>query len=239
MENIISRFNKSPYFNTFYYFGGKNYEISPTTGKEINIYPILKRRFGERHGRFFPLEENYTELFDISSDIIIPVYYEYALGTHQSETIITFDSLRHALKCDILLESNIEDRKKHHHQFHYSINNETKKHLLPTGDKSFEKEDYLTLHFKGRVINRFPCHSLAFYIHDSNGYCKFDIVFFKDFSKFVRYIATFMIILIMFSIILYTYICLKKFFRQKRYERIKVELENKKDGDMSPTLTEE
>ena len=202
LENIITKFSKSPYFNNFYYFEGKNYEKPDNTGKGLNIYPILKQLFKEENGRFSSLTENYTEVFSIFSNTIIPIYYEYALGDYKSKTIITFDSITHPFFCDISLEINLDNKRNHHHQFYFSKNVEEEKQLFPVENIKICSTDKLVFTFDGRVIDRFPCHSLSFYFKESNGYCKFDIVFFKDFSKYVRYIVTILIILIEFWLIL-------------------------------------
>ena len=217
LENIITKFSKSPNFNNFYYFEGKDYEKSTTKG--INIYPILKQSFREESGKFSSLTENYTELFDISSNMIIPLYYEYAFGEHKSKTKIIFDSIKHPFVCDISLENNIEHRRNHHHQFYFSINKEKDKQIFPEKDIKLDSTDIMILSFEGRVIDQFPGHSLDFYFEGSKGYCKFDIVFFKDFPIYVRYITSFLIIFIGLGLILLIEQCLKS-TRQNRISQV-------------------
>jgi hypothetical protein len=201
IEDVITAFSKSPSFSNFYYFKGKDYEKS--TKKGINVYSTLKRLFREESVLFSSLTENYTELFNISSEMIIPLYYESAFGIHESKTKITFNSIKHQFLCNISLEHNIEHRRNHHHQFYFSVNKKQERLLFPEKDVKIDSTDVMILSFNGRVIDQFPGHSLVFYFEEGKGYCKFDVVFFKDFPIYVRYITTILIILVEFMIMLY------------------------------------
>jgi hypothetical protein len=194
IKDRITQFCNSAYFSSFYYLDHKSEkEYMEPNKKGINIFPILKESIRKETGRFTPITDGNIELFNISSHTIISVYYECTYYENKcSETKITFDNIDDGEKkhlWNISLESNIEKEMSYHHQFK---GNEGEDFPIR---RELAKSTPLSLSISGRIVEQFPCHSLVF-CAENKGCCRFDIVFFKDFPWYVRYIVTFLFILL-------------------------------------------
>jgi hypothetical protein len=192
LDEAISAFCQKQYFKLYYCED----EIQKTTYEDIDgisVFPIINNLIRKETGRIAPLTSGNVDLSNISAETIIPIYYTYAYYKEaKSEVEITFNSLKSSeIKSVISLESNNDNTVNHHHQFYVDGTS-----LIASKEKALVKSKSITLSFSGRVIHQFPSHSLVFRFNDKGGYCRFDIVFFKDFPPYVRYIVSFLFIII-------------------------------------------
>jgi hypothetical protein len=121
----------------------------------------------------------------------------------KSQTINALES--NEIISAVSLENNRDNLANHHHQF--DIDGTP---LISSKEITLVKSKSITLSFSGRVINQFPSHSLVFRFKDKGGYCRFDIVFFKDFPPYVRYLATLLIIMAMVLLIVFGWLLLSR-----------------------------
>jgi hypothetical protein len=192
LENRIIDFCSNSHFSSFYYHhfdSESRKEYMQKNKKTIDIFPVLKKILKKENGLFIPITDSEINLFNISSNTTIPVYYEYSYSDKLYGIKITFDSISIANdKYKIALENNTENEINYHHQFKMDGKN------FPLRNKELTKPHPIILTFSGRIINQFPCYSLVF-CSENKGCCRFDIVFFKDFPWYVRYIVTAFVIM--------------------------------------------
>jgi hypothetical protein len=191
LKDRITDFCNNSHFSSFYYLDFKSREDYMEKNKEgIDIFPDIKDIVKRERGQFIPITSGGINLFNLSSNTPIPIYYEYSYSDKQYGTKITFNDKSTNDKFKIVLEANVKNEIDYHHSFKLDDKN------FPV--KNIELIKPVILKFSGRVTNQFPRHSLVF-CSENTGCCRYDIVFFKDFPWYVRYIVTVLIIMAMIA----------------------------------------
>jgi hypothetical protein len=192
-EKIKEFYNAYQHFSDFFYFE-TDIERKTNSDNTIDLFSILKKNLDVRSKGHIVATLEYNEKIEFLNTLsktYIPIYYTHSYPKSDLSTQITFNKIRKKDSLIFSIEGNRQKTDDYHHQFYLAhIDSKDTSYIFsPTPNPVVIGEDYsLVLAFSGRVIDPFSCTTFTVYDKSKHAYIRFDIVFFKDFPWFVRWI---------------------------------------------------